>query len=426
MKCFYQSIFFFLALFLFHKIPALGQPGWISLNSGTSYHLKAVYPLNYNYIYATGEGARILKSSDAGNSWQDISPAFASVNFNDLVFFDSLTGVVVGDNGTFLRTTDGGGNWLSIPGGIGENLFSISFSDSSGICGGSSQSILNSADRGATWTIAQSGFFGGGFWGTHMLTSQIGYVVGENSIFQPLMGKTIDGGINWNFFPFYLNNNEGRAYGVQFTDINIGYAACRVWGGRGAMAKSTDGGSSWNSSFFNSPLYSVSFPISNTGLVGYAVGESGLIIKTTDAGNSWQSQMSGTSQRLNDVSFLDFDYGFAAGNMGTILKTESGGEPPILIDPPTSVNIQEFMLLGNYPNPFNPATVIRYQLSTDDHVYLKIYDLRGIEIATLIDGQIPAGKHQVSWSAGNLAGGIYFYTLQVKNKVQSGKMVLLK
>ena len=65
---------------------SLSQSGWTALNSGTSFHLKAVYPLDYNNIFVAGEGARVLNSSDGGDSWQDISPAFSSTNFHDVVF----------------------------------------------------------------------------------------------------------------------------------------------------------------------------------------------------------------------------------------------------------------------------------------------------------------------------------------------------
>ena len=426
MKSHHHIINLLLCLILILTGVLHGQSGWTALISGTSHDLKAIYLLNRQTIFVAGSGSRVLKSPDEGISWFDISPAISSVNLNDLVFFDTLQGLVVGDNGIVLRTTDGGTNWTSISSGISDLLLSVSFADSSGICGGSSQSLVNSSDLGLTWSVAQSGFLGGGFWGAFMMTPQIGYVIGENSIFQPLMGKTLDGGLTWDFFPFYLNSNEGRAYDVVFTDLQIGYAACRVWDGRGAIAKTSDGGANWTTTFFGQSLYGISFPISNASLVGYAAGDAGTIIKTGDAGTNWLGQSSGTNQVLNDVAFLDLDYGFAVGDGGTILKTESGGEPPIYLQPYHKEHPSKFALIGNYPNPFNPTTLIRYQLSINNHVCLKVYDLQGKEITTLIDRQITAGKHQVSWNAGDLASGIYYYTMRVGDEVETGKMVLMK
>jgi hypothetical protein len=279
---------------------------------------------------------------------------------------------------------------------------------------------------GNSWTIAQSGFFGGGFWGTCMLSPQIGYVIGENSIFQPLLGRTVDGGQIWDFSPFYLNNNEGRAYAVQFTDINIGYAACRVWDGRGAIAKTTDGGSSWTTTFFTYPLYGISFPISGASLIGYVVGDMGNIIKTGDAGISWQAQVSGTAQSLNDVAFLDLDYGFAVGNGGTILRTVSGGEPPILVQPSEDEEISGFTLIGNYPNPFNPRTIISWQLAVSGLVKLCVYNLEGQRVAVLINENLPAGFHSFDFNASHLPSGVYFYSLVAGNLFETRKMVLSK
>lgn len=403
-----------------------GQAGWTVLNSPTAFSLKALHLLDYNTIFIAGEGSRVFKSTDAGGGWQDISPAFASVNFNDIVFFDTLNGLVIGSTGTILVTTDGGASWSPVSSGVTDNLYSVTFFDSIGICGAQSQTILVSSDRGNSWTIAQSGFFGGGFWGSCMLSPQIGYVIGENSIFQPLLGRTTNGGQNWNFVPFYLNNNEGRALDVQFTDINIGYAACRAWDGRGAIAKTVDGGNNWTTTFFTYPLHSINFPISGASLVGYAVGEAGSIIKTIDAGNTWIPQVSGTSQGLNGVSFGDFNYGFAVGDGGTILKTESGGEPPIRIIRADNTKPTEFRLIGNYPNPFNPSTVISWQLAVTSSVNLSVSNLVGQKVALLVNERQSRGYHAIKFDASELTSGMYYYILRVGTHAERKRMLLLK
>ncbi len=87
-----------------------------------------------------------------------------------------------------------------------------------------------------------------------------------------------------------------------------------------------------------------------------------------------------------------------------------------------------FNLDQNYPNPFNPTTMIGYQLSKASHVTLKVYDLLGKEISTLVDEFKSAGKYQVQFSIHNikLSSGIYFYTLHAENLVSSKKMILRK
>ena len=86
----------------------------------------------------------------------------------------------------------------------------------------------------------------------------------------------------------------------------------------------------------------------------------------------------------------------------------------------------KYYLSQNYPNPFNPETVIEYALPIRSEVNLIIYNLRGQEVAFLINGNMPAGYHQVTWDASNVSSGIYFYRLRAGNFVQTRKMVLLK
>jgi len=114
-----------------------------------------------------------------------------------IYFLDPNEGIAVGDNAKILRTTDGGAAWQSITSGVEDSLRSVSFSGVNGICGGDSQTILYSTDSGTSWQIGQSGFFGGGFPGAQMLSATTGFVAGQNSIFQALVGKTTDGGASW-------------------------------------------------------------------------------------------------------------------------------------------------------------------------------------------------------------------------------------
>lgn len=85
-----------------------------------------------------------------------------------------------------------------------------------------------------------------------------------------------------------------------------------------------------------------------------------------------------------------------------------------------------YSLEQNYPNPFNPATTIRYQIPKDGMVTLKVYDILGAEVATLVNEEKVAGKYEVNFNASNLASGVYIYRLNVSAYVNVKKMVLLK
>ncbi|MCC7515678.1 MAG: T9SS type A sorting domain-containing protein [Bacteroidia bacterium] len=92
--------------------------------------------------------------------------------------------------------------------------------------------------------------------------------------------------------------------------------------------------------------------------------------------------------------------------------------------------VKEYALAQNYPNPFNPSTTIRYQIPQDGIVTLKIYDVLGAEVATLVNEQKAAGKYEVNFSATGgasaLASGVYIYKIQAGSFASSKKMLLVK
>jgi hypothetical protein len=87
---------------------------------------------------------------------------------------------------------------------------------------------------------------------------------------------------------------------------------------------------------------------------------------------------------------------------------------------------KEFVLYQNYPNPFNPNTLISYQLPVTSDVTLKVYDVLGNEIATLVNEEKPAGEYEVEFNASSLSSGMYLYKLQAGTFVQTKKMILTK
>ncbi|MDQ3199824.1 MAG: YCF48-related protein, partial [Verrucomicrobiota bacterium] len=188
---------------------------WSAVPSGTVNNLNGNYLLDSGVGFAVGDAGTILKTTDAGMSWVTLSTG-TTRNLYDVYFFNDSEGVTVGDNGLILRTTDGGTTWLTITSGVRDSLRAVSFSGANGICGGTSQDILYSTDSGASWHVSQKGFFGGGFFGAHMVSPTLGFVAGQNSIFQALLGTTIDGGMTWTFQPFYFDGNEGNSDDVFF------------------------------------------------------------------------------------------------------------------------------------------------------------------------------------------------------------------
>jgi photosystem II stability/assembly factor-like uncharacterized protein len=317
-----KTVHLALWLVLYSSLTVFGQ--WSTANSGTTHNLNGGYLLDSGVGFVVGDAGTILKTTDAGMTWTPATSGTMNALY-DVYFFDATQGIVVGEQGTILRTTDGGAGWQGVTSGVSDALRSVSFNGVNGISGGDSQDILFSTDAGASWQIGQSGFFGGGLLGAQMLSASLGFVAGQNSIFQPLVGASTDSGATWAFQAFYFEKNEGGGSDLFFFDQNTGVVSGSVFDGRGAIARTTDAGVSWSTLFFDQPIQGMDFPQATS---GFAVGAGGRISHSTDGGITWVDQASGTSNNLNDVSFAsDALRGFAMGDNGTIVWTTSGGAP---------------------------------------------------------------------------------------------------
>ena len=96
----------------------------------------------------------------------------------------------------------------------------------------------------------------------------------------------------------------------------------------------------------------------------------------------------------------------------------------------TSVEVEiaptKFALQQNYPNPFNPSTNISWQSPVGSWQTLKVYDILGNEVATIVNEEKPAGNYQIEFNASHFASGIYYYQLRAGDFVETKKMILLK
>ncbi len=109
---------------------------------------------------------------------------------------------------------------------------------------------------------------------------------------------------------------------------------------------------------------------------------------------------------------------FAVGNWDTVTTD--------VTTPPDQGIPRRFALAQNFPNPFNPTTEISYQLPDFSNVVLKVYDVLGREVATLVNEKKVAGKYSVTWNASSMSSGVYFYRLQAGAYSETKKLLLLK
>jgi hypothetical protein len=107
------------------------------------------------------------------------------------------------------------------------------------------------------------------------------------------------------------------------------------------------------------------------------------------------------------------------------------GDNPLDVDPESPLLPRKFALLGNYPNPFNASTTVRFELSRAGMVELEVYNILGQRVRTLVKQQMTAGTKQVVWdgtaeNGETLPTGIYFYRLITLEGKETGKMTMLK
>ena len=88
--------------------------------------------------------------------------------------------------------------------------------------------------------------------------------------------------------------------------------------------------------------------------------------------------------------------------------------------------VNSFALDQNYPNPFNPTTSISYRIPEASNVVIKVYDVMGTEVATLVNGKQEAGNHSIAFEAAKLSSGSYIYTIKAGNFTATKKMILMK
>ena len=159
------------------------------------------------------------------------------------------------------------------------------------------------------------------------------------------------------------------------------------------------------------------------------------VVKTNSSGDAlWTRTYGGSSfdygnsvQQTSDGGYIvaGRTTSFGAGLFDVyLIKTLGDGTVPVEDD--RTIMPAGSALMQNYPNPFNPVTIIRYQIPVRRKVALKVYDVVGRNVATLVDEEQEAGNKSAVWDARGVSSGIYFYRLQAGAFTETKKLILLK
>jgi photosystem II stability/assembly factor-like uncharacterized protein len=410
------------------------------------------------FINISGSGGTLISTSNAGMNWSAITGNKNSLKGS--FFTDSYSGYSVGERGEVLKTKDGGLKWSELNKFTTKFLNSVFFiNNNTGYVAGDSGAIFKTTDAGSSWTD-KTNYRRYNINCIYFTNESSGIVAGGNPENErAFIYKTDDGGNSW--YEVYDSLSLGVINTAEFINESTGIAA----GENGNVLYSYDEGNSWTANNISPVnLYSVSFQNNLNGLIS---GADGLIYKTTDGGINWAAIVSGHFVKLFSIKYKENDFAAAAGENGKVLYSFNGGynwipEFRITYNDLYSLEIlnnnkaaafgeygtiiysninksvmisenagakseKEFILFQNFPNPFNPATHLEFEIKNSEFVSLKIYNITGKEVRVLLNEYKPAGTYEVNFNGSDLSSGIYYYSLYLNNKrSETRRMVLLK
>lgn len=402
---------------LFFPVSTISQSGWIKQYLGNS-AIMSIHFFNDNTGYAVSWEGTLYKSTNGGKNWNSSSIGYyikAGYFFNDSNF------VLVGHS-------SGYSGYVAIF--INNIRYDYWF-----------EAFLNYLEFRATdWINENTGFVGGADFD---MSGQLGKVF-----------KTTNRGNNWtNVTPTaslfvndikFINANTGYLldpYAKRTTNIGTNWVLCQSYdiggnsiaipnqdtmyiaGSGNGIYFSSNGGNNW---ILRNTGYSTTFNSSkffNT-KTGWICGFNGLILRTNNSGQNWSTQNSKTLATLRIIQILDSNRLWIGGDSGIILKTTTGGLT--FAQNISSSMPAKYILHQNFPNPFNPITIIKYEIPRSEFVKIAIYNSLGQEVEVLINKKQPAGNYEINFDGSNYSSGVYFYRIHAGEFVQVKKMMLIK
>ncbi len=441
---------------------------WNLLSTGlVPRYVRSIMPVGSD-LFAGTQGGGVFRSSNNGTAWSSSTRGIVKSHVTDLSFLNNGADFYAGvHGGGFAASSDSGHTWAARNAGLDATVFPIITEfvtkGTSWFIGTDGDGIFKTTNNGALWTPTSLGA-GNSITGIAVRGTELMSTV---NIVDGVFRSTDDG----SFWAQIMSN---------FTTLS---ASCLTIGGAGTIfagtldngiLRSTNNGGTWLSS---ASLGGVPVFLRFIGTKMFAGTDNGPY-RSTDFGVTWQASNIGLSGiGVNFIAIRDTNTLFASTNGSGVYVSFNGGASwaPINTGLPTlsttSLRVTgsyvycgtvfygvwrrpltdfltdvrendltapgEFALRQNYPNPFNPSTRIEYALPAQSHVSIKIYNLLGQEVASLVDEEQSGGHHATEWNGRSTNGlamssGVYFYRVEAKQKggqlqfTSVRKMVLMK
>jgi len=437
---------------------------WAETDNGMMNRYVRSLAVSSGNLFA-GTAISIFRSTDDATSWNESASGIVS-SFCTLVAANKYGAVIAATNaaGGLYRTTDSGSTWLTANPAFADKLvFSLTSGSDGAFFAGISPdtdgvAVFRSTDAGATWKglatpmkgrPALALATGGGEVAAASITGNEGTGIYLST----------DSGNSWSTLTTGLAN-------ISFNSILISRSGVLYAGYHGGLPVSTDSGATWNDRSNGLPYAPIlALRVDSANNVFAATGEFGVYrlesgdwilldqgVPSFDAGSivslafdgsgnmyggsdaegaymlprgtaTWQRYNAGLSDTaVNSVTIAPSGYLYAGTNGDGVFR--NGGTPM------TSVSVGKspalIQLSQNYPNPFNPRTVIGFSVPSGGNVILRVFNVLGQAVATLVDGSVDGGVHEVAWDASRCSSGVYFYELRTGTTRLVKRMVLTK
>lgn len=401
-----------------------GGQNWTVGNAVFTSASAEIYGLDYastDVVYAGNSDGEVAKTTDGGATWNLVTSSCEYIY--DLVVLDENTVLTAGKNAICARTKDGGATWDTLNIGIPGNLFAIDF-----------------------------------------YNSQVGVVTGYDSP-NPWVSLTTDGGDTWTPIIFPVGYDVyGSIWGIDFFDANTIFMVLI----NGDILYTTDQGQTWaavpsvtteslydisiagNAAFISGnecTVYKLTGDVIPVELTSFAatISDNAVVLKwntSTETNNSgfevqkrtnntgWTKvafvKGAGTTTEARSYTYVDNNV-LNAKTYYRLKQVDYNGSfeysDVVEVD---AIMPSDYALDQNFPNPFNPETTIKYALPQSGKVSLKVYNVVGKEVKTIVNRVQSAGTYSVSFDASELPSGVYFYELKADNYRSVKKMVLMK
>ena len=409
----FVRVFLLTAAILYSNNSSFAQ--WVQTN-GPKVTVQTLAVVGKNLFAGTNNG--VFVTTNSGTTWTQVNTGLADTGVSALASIGTNLFASTA-SGVFL-TTNNGTSWNQVNNGltttsirslatVGTNLFASTFGSG----------IFASTNNGTSWTSANGSVFQNAFVD---LLSGAGSDLFAATTSDNIIYRSTDNGTSW------VKADSGilGANAIALCGSNL------IAGGVGGVYLSTNNAASWK------PLTTY-WGLQNTQIVGFATSGANVyavcdaqVLLGANNGTNWNGiSLPSRFDQITSVAVIDTNIFIGTNNNSDFIKgatvwTISTNQIVTGVKSQPAIAPASFSLEQNYPNPFNPSTQIRFSVAQAGIVSLKVYDVLGREVATLVDRELNPSTYTVTWNAANVAGGAYFYRLQSGKVAETKKLLLMK